>query len=232
MKNTVVVLLVTLIKITPVCLWGSESTKQVQSGPTQAIDCGLQTAVDNVSKNPAVAIAREKILTRVDAACIEDNVLYSSGINRMTMKQFRESSDFQQRTGPQYHSQSDATRFAIIENPDFKPIFRQQLNVVARALVNNQLQPPEWVHERIRMWANEPYGWVVLEEKFERLACAESQPSFPPGYFVPESEWFARRAAVINGYYNDKSLFPAGAPAQILPPQPQTVSKVDSCVLQ
>ena len=151
----------------------------------------------------------------MDTACIRGEVSHRY---QPTIDDFRLSPDFQRQTGPVHHPFDLDELKDVIQNPVFPKVFASQVGAVCQALVAQQLPDPDW----------------VLDHKKVHLSLIDQQSleySSTKRFLVPKEQWFAQRAAVINQYYQDATLFPAGAPARIMPPV-ATSSRKTGCLLQ
>lgn len=145
-------------------------------------------------------IALSKILTRVSAACLKDNLGADS--QEVTIKELRKLPFFKRETSHQYSYTTDPRELeAFIESSEFKNIFRAQVRVVGNALIQEKLPHP---------------GQITKGGRFHFLYFSPE-----PNKFIPQGEWFARRAEVINEYFEDTSLFPEGPPMHILLQEPK-----------
>lgn len=157
-------------------------------------------------------IALSKILTRVSAACVKGNL--ASGAEASTVEELRNLPFFKKETSHQYSYTTDPRELqTVIESSEFKNIFRAQVRVVGNALIQEKLPRPDKLQ----------YGG-----RFHFLYFLPE-----PNKFIPQDEWFAKRAAVINGYYQDTSLFPEGPP-MVIPLQNPTPAPAARgwCLLQ
>lgn len=178
-------------------------------------DVAIEAANTQQFSKAATWAALNKIFTRMDAACIRGEVSHRS---HATIDAFRSSPDFKQRTGPVYHSFDMDELEGVIKNPVFPKVFASQVGAVGQALVTQQLPDPEW----------------VLDHNIVYLSLIDQQSlqySSTKRFLVPKEQWFAQRAAVINEYCQDATLFPAGAPTPIIT-LPRATRRIDGCILQ
>lgn len=183
--------------------------------PHKLRDVAIEAANRQQLSKAAVYAALNKIFTRMDTACIRGDVSHRY---QETIDNFRLSPDFKRQTGPVYHPFDLDELQDVIQNPVFPKVFASQVGAVGQALVAQQLPDPDWVLD---------YNIVHLS-----LIDQQSLPySSTKRFLVPKEQWFAQRAAVINEYCQDATLFPAGLPAPIRT-LPRTTRRTEDCVLQ
>lgn len=154
----------------------------------------------------ATCVALKKIFTRMDSACIPAHFDHEQ---HNSIEIFRNSDDFMQQTGPVYHHTDPQELQEIIQAPTFKPLFAQQVTLVAVELANKTLPTPEW---------------IFSHNSFK--TCGTSSDDL-----VPEQEWFSLRLTALKTYHQDQELFPAG-PSQIIIQQPKPIRSTNrGCTL-
>lgn len=209
-----------LVAVAPISLVASDKPYIVAISPTSEPhtfrDKAVQAMKSNETSKAATYAALNKIFTRMDTACIHAELRHDY---ETTVGIFRDSVNFKQQTGPVFHPFDTAELRPVVEDQDFKNIFRQQVRVIAGMLVDTKLPPPYWVleHKRINLELGSENAYTFRASDF----------------FVPKHEWFARRATALNQYYNDTELFPAGAPTQIILQAPRPARAASGwCALQ
>lgn len=186
------------------------------SQPHRFRDMAIEAVKSHEISRAATYAALSKICTRMDAACIRDDIGHRY---ERTVGIFRESPNFKQQTGPVYHPFDPEELKLVIECKGFKNIFQQQIQVMAKALVSKNLPQPDW---------------ILTNQRIRLSLSAENSYQFRPvsDFFAPQDEWFILRAAVVNEYYNDQELFPAGPPTPIIAQMPRVTRASIDCALQ
>lgn len=181
-----------LLTVGHVCAMHEQFTLDITPAikPETFTNEAIQAAQQNQFPKSAVYAALHKICTRVDTSCIKSDFNYEC--SPVENGAWTQTDTFRLQTGPLYHESDPIELKPVIENPNFKEIFAQQVYKMIYANHDNNLPDPYWVISHLQL---------KNHESDKKEASAE-----PFNYFYRTEKWSKRRSKALEQYYNEPCL--------------------------